>query len=82
MNGDAIRLLPQAQAFVKAADSAKKPIAVICHGTWLPVSAGIIKGRNGDELAESAGRHPQRGRHMGRSGSGGRQQPDFEPQAR
>jgi protease I len=45
VNGDAIRLLPQAQAFVKAADSAKKPIAVICHGTWLPVSAGIISGR-------------------------------------
>ena len=45
VNGDAIRLLPQAQAFVKAADSAHKPIAVICHGTWLPVSAGIIKGR-------------------------------------
>ncbi|CAH2795740.1 MAG: Intracellular protease [uncultured Paraburkholderia sp.] len=45
VNGDAIRLLPRAQAFVKAADSAKKPIAVICHGGWLPVSAGIIKGR-------------------------------------
>jgi protease I len=45
VNGDAIRLLPQAQAFVKAADSANKPIAVICHGGWLPVSAGIIKGR-------------------------------------
>jgi len=45
VNSDAIRLLPQAQAFVKAADSAKKPIAVICHGAWLPVSAGIIKGR-------------------------------------
>lgn len=45
VNGDAIRLLPQAQAFVKAANSARKPIAVICHGTWLPVSAGIIKGR-------------------------------------
>jgi protease I len=45
VNGDAIRSLPQAQAFIKAADTAKKPIAVICHGTWLPVSAGIIKGR-------------------------------------
>jgi protease I len=45
VNGDAIRLLAQAQAFVKAADSARKPIAVICHGTWLLVSAGIIKGR-------------------------------------
>ncbi len=45
VNGDAIRLLPQAQALVKAADRAKIPIAVICHGTWLPGSAGIIKGR-------------------------------------
>ena len=45
VNGDAIRLQPQAQAFVKAANDAKKPIAVICHGAWLPVSAGIIKGR-------------------------------------
>jgi protease I len=45
VNGDAIRLLAQAQAFVKAADSGRKPIAVICHGTWLLVSAGIIKGR-------------------------------------
>lgn len=45
VNGDAIRLLPQAQAFVKAANTAHKPIAVICHGAWLPVSAGIIKGR-------------------------------------
>lgn len=45
VNGDAIRLLPQAQAFVKAANDAKKPIAVICHGAWLPVSAGIINGR-------------------------------------
>ncbi|HWT35948.1 MAG TPA: type 1 glutamine amidotransferase domain-containing protein [Paraburkholderia sp.] len=45
VNGDAIRLLPQAQAFVQAVDQAKKPIAVICHGTWLPVSAGLVKGR-------------------------------------
>ncbi|WP_345816273.1 type 1 glutamine amidotransferase domain-containing protein [Paraburkholderia sp. PREW-6R] len=45
VNGDAIRTLPQAQAFVKEADSAKKPIAVICHGGWLLVSTGITKGR-------------------------------------
>jgi protease I len=45
VNGDAIRLLPAAQAFVKAVDQAHKPIAVICHGAWLPVSAGLIKGR-------------------------------------
>ncbi|KXU82294.1 permease [Paraburkholderia monticola] len=45
VNGDALRLVREAQAFVKAVDQANKPIAVICHGTWLPVSAGIIKGR-------------------------------------
>ncbi|GAB2892874.1 protease PfpI [Paraburkholderia jirisanensis] len=45
VNGDTIRTLPQAQAFVKAADAAHKPIAVICHGGWLPISAGLMKGR-------------------------------------
>jgi transcriptional regulator GlxA family with amidase domain len=44
VNGDAIRLIPEAQAFVRAANDAHKPIAVICHGGWLPVSAGIVKG--------------------------------------
>jgi len=44
VNGDAIRLVPQAQQFVKSANAAHKPLAVICHGGWLPVSAGIVKG--------------------------------------
>ena len=45
VNSDAIRLDAKAQGFVKAADQAKKPIAVICHGGWLPISAGIVAGR-------------------------------------
>jgi len=45
VNSDAIRLDAKAQSFVKEADQAKKPIAVICHGGWLPISAGIIAGR-------------------------------------
>ncbi|KMQ80424.1 ThiJ/PfpI family protein [Candidatus Burkholderia pumila] len=45
VNGDAIRLDAKAQSFVKEADQAKKPIAVICHGGWLPISAGIVAGR-------------------------------------
>ncbi|BBU27028.1 glutamine amidotransferase [Burkholderia sp. THE68] len=45
VNGDAIRLDARAQSFVKDADAAKKPIAVICHGGWLPISAGIVAGR-------------------------------------
>ncbi|WP_322101646.1 type 1 glutamine amidotransferase domain-containing protein [Paraburkholderia sp. J41] len=44
VNGDAIRVIPEAQAFVRAANDAQKTIAVICHGGWLPVSAGIVKG--------------------------------------
>ena len=45
VNGDAIRTLARAQTFVKAANDERKPIAVICHGAWLPISAGIISGR-------------------------------------
>jgi len=44
VNSDAIRLIPEAQAFVRTIDMAKKPVAVICHGGWLPISAGIVKG--------------------------------------
>ncbi|WP_257824901.1 type 1 glutamine amidotransferase domain-containing protein [Burkholderia glumae] len=45
VNGDAIRMIPAAREFVVAAHQADKPIAVICHGGWLPVSAGIVEGR-------------------------------------
>jgi protease I len=45
VNGDAIRVLPKAQHFVAQSDAEHKPIAVICHGGWLPISAGIVKGR-------------------------------------
>ncbi|MET3431063.1 type 1 glutamine amidotransferase [Herbaspirillum seropedicae] len=45
VNGDAMRLLPQARNFVRAANDAEKPIASICHGGWLLISAGIAKGR-------------------------------------
>lgn len=45
VNGDAMRLLPQARNFVRAANDAEKPIASICHGGWLLISAGVAKGR-------------------------------------
>ncbi len=45
MNGDAIRLDRDAQALVKAANDAGKPIGVICHGGWLLIEAGVAKGR-------------------------------------
>lgn len=45
INADHLRIDGQAQAFVKAALSAHKPTAVICHGPWLLVSAGVVKGK-------------------------------------
>jgi protease I len=45
VNGDAIRVDAKAQDIVKQFDKDGKPIAVICHGGWLPISAGIISGR-------------------------------------
>jgi protease I len=45
MNADQIRMVPEAQRFVKDMQEQKKPIAVICHGGWLLVSAGLVDGR-------------------------------------
>lgn len=45
INSDQIRNLPKAQELVRRADHAGKPIAVICHGAWLLVSAGLVNGR-------------------------------------
>lgn len=45
MNADQIRLIPQAQQFIRHIDEEGKPIAVICHGAWLLVSAGLVEGR-------------------------------------
>ena len=46
MNADALRMEKKAQEFVKNVDSAGKPIAVICHGPWLLISAGLTEGRH------------------------------------
>jgi protease I len=45
LNADHLRVDEDAKRFVQAIDRAKKPIAVICHGPWLLVSAGLTKGR-------------------------------------
>jgi protease I len=33
-----------ARRFVQSLESSGKPIAVICHGPWLLISAGLVKG--------------------------------------
>jgi protease I len=45
LNSDALRMVESAQRFVQAMQDANKPIAVICHGPWLLVSAGLVQGR-------------------------------------
>ncbi|MGC2110549.1 MAG: type 1 glutamine amidotransferase domain-containing protein [Candidatus Korobacteraceae bacterium] len=46
MNADALRMEKKAQEFVQRIDREGKPIAVICHGPWLLISAGLVKGRH------------------------------------
>ncbi len=45
LNADALRVIPEAQTFARHFQEFGKPIAVICHGPWLLVSAGLVRGR-------------------------------------
>ncbi|MDN5850179.1 MAG: type 1 glutamine amidotransferase [Nitrococcus sp.] len=45
MNPDALRTQPRALEFVKAFFDAGKPVAVICHGPWTLIDAGVIRGK-------------------------------------
>ena len=44
-NGDLLRADEDAVKLVAAFAAAHKPIASICHGPWILVEAGIVKGR-------------------------------------
>jgi protease I len=44
-NPDFLRLDPDAVGLVRALAEAQKPIAAICHGPWMLVEAGVVKGR-------------------------------------
>ena len=46
LNADYLRMNEKAREFVRSFDSLGKPIAVICHGPWLLVSAGEVRGRH------------------------------------
>jgi protease I len=45
MNPDALRLVPEAIAFVRGFVERGKPIAAICHGPWTLINAGAVKGK-------------------------------------
>ena len=63
VNSNRIRNNADAQLIVRQMDKLGKPIAVICHGSWLLLSAGLVKGRKLTswptlkEDIESAGGH-------------------------
>jgi protease I len=42
---DKMRRHPAMLNFVRAMHEARKPIAFICHAGWVPISAGIVRGR-------------------------------------
>jgi protease I len=45
LNADALRVIKKAQEFIQEMDQQHKPVAVICHGPWLLVSSGLVRGR-------------------------------------
>jgi protease I len=42
-NPDQLRMLPKAVAFARHFYDAQKPIAVICHGPWTLIDAGVVR---------------------------------------
>ena len=45
VNADSLRMVEAARAFAQYVDKAGKPIAVVCHGPWLLISADLASGR-------------------------------------
>ena len=45
VNADAMRAVPEVQAFLRAMQDAGKPLSAICHAPWELVSAGLVRGR-------------------------------------
>ncbi len=44
-NPDQLRMNEDAVSFIKSFFGAGKPVAVICHGPWPLIDAGVVKGR-------------------------------------
>ncbi|WP_028652474.1 type 1 glutamine amidotransferase domain-containing protein [Nocardioides halotolerans] len=45
VNADKLRVETAAQTLARQVAGSGKPLAVICHGPWLLVSAGLVEGR-------------------------------------
>jgi protease I len=45
MNPDHLRMEPKAVEFVREFCQTGKPVAAICHGPWMLVEAGVVRGK-------------------------------------
>jgi len=45
VNADKLRMAPEVQGFLRAMQTAGKPISAICHAPWELISAGLVRGR-------------------------------------
>jgi protease I len=46
VNADHLRVDKDAQGFTRSFFEQHKPVASICHGPWLLIEAGVVRGRN------------------------------------
>ena len=63
---DHMRRSEKLLGITRAIADAGKPVAFICHAAWVPISAGLLKGRQGDLRPRDQGRRGQRRRHLPR----------------
>jgi protease I len=47
---DILRRYPKVLQLTREIFEAGKPVAFICHAGWVPISAGIVKGRRGTSV--------------------------------
>lgn len=47
---DILRRSARVLQLVREIDQAEKPVAFICHAGWVPISAGILRGRKGTSV--------------------------------
>ena len=45
MNPDELRSTPKATEFARHFFDSSKPVAAICHGPWVLIDAGVVRGR-------------------------------------
>src|SRR4051812_41078355 len=69
-NPDQLRGDENAVEFVRQFAQEKKPMAVICHGPWMLVESGVVRGRRGTSWPTVQTDHPHAGGHRGGEGGG------------